>query len=223
MTLHAQGVYPGDVPITWLEENDLYNRRYCVQLVSNIRLSSHTKKCVGGAAAALCSENTPTPSDDPPAEVPPPDQLEPSIPTFEEVCLLNQPTLSFIPIKIPACLCPSTVISFAFVIQENSEEAWLKLFMLPKCVLPSLRRQGHHDKPLPVDVLCNMWTDNDLGPLWNLGKGRAISHTLQSTYSIHQNSNNADMAISLNRPCMFGKACRILQSSGIAINNENTW
>ncbi|KAL5478022.1 hypothetical protein EMCRGX_G024897 [Ephydatia muelleri] len=96
--------------------------------------------------------------------------------------------------------------------------------MLPKRVLPSHgRRQGRHDKPLPVDALCNMWIDNDLGSLWNLAKGRAISLIHQSTSSIRQRTNNIDMAISLGRSGMFGKACRILQSSGIAPNNENTW
>ncbi|KAL5474555.1 hypothetical protein EMCRGX_G026516 [Ephydatia muelleri] len=117
MTLHAQGVFSGDVPITWLEENDLYICRYCFQLVSSCRLSTHSKKCVGGAAVI----------------------------------------------------------------------------------------------------------DNDLGSLWNLAKGSTISLIHQSTSSIRQRTDNIDMAISLGRSGMFGKACRILQSSGIAPNNENTW
>eukprot|EP00731_Ephydatia_muelleri_P027925 Em0019g798a len=165
-TLHAQGVFPGNVPITWLEENDLFICRYCFQLVSNSRLSTHSKKCVGGAAVVRGSEDTSMPVDNPPVEALPFHQPDPSLPTFEE---------------------------------------------------------GRHDKPLPVDALCNMWIDNDLGSLWNLAKGRAISLIHQSTSSIRQRTNNIDMAISLGRSGMFGKACRILQSSGIAPNNENTW
>ena len=65
-----------------------------------------------------------------------------------------------------------------------------------------------------------MWIDNDLGSLWNLAKGRVISLIHQSTSSIRQ---RIDMANSLGRSGMFGKACRILLSSGIAPNNENTW
>ena len=68
-----------------------------------------------------------------------------------------------------------------------------------------------------------MWIDNDLGSLWNLAKGSTISLIHQSTSSIRQRTDNIDMAISLGRSGMFGKACRILQSSGIAPNNENTW
>ena len=89
--------FPGNVPITWLEGNDLYICRYCVQLVSNSRLSTHSKKCVRGAAAAQGSEDTPIPVGNPPVEAPPLHQPEPSLPTFEEVCFLNQPSLRFIP------------------------------------------------------------------------------------------------------------------------------
>ena len=61
-----------------------------------------------------------------------------SLPTFEDVCLLDQHTLHFIPSKSQhafARALPSILIS---VILENTEEVWLKLFMLPKCILPSL-------------------------------------------------------------------------------------
>ena len=164
------------------------------------------------------------PVDNPPVEALPFHQPDPSLPTFEEVCLLNQPTLRFIPSRSRPAFARALSSALRCVIQENSEDAWLKLFMLPKYVLPSHgRRQGRHDTPLPVDALCNMWIDNDLGSLWNLAKGRAISLIHQSTSSIRQRTNNIDMAISLGRSGMFGKACRILQSSGIAPNNENTW
>ena len=32
--------------------------------------------------------------------------------------------------------------------RENTEEAWLKLFMLPKCALPSIKRGGGAMKSL---------------------------------------------------------------------------
>jgi hypothetical protein len=42
------------------------------------------------------------------------------------------------------------------VIFENSVSAWLRLFMLPKCVLPSAKRGGRHNKPVPIESLCAM-------------------------------------------------------------------
>ena len=140
MTLHAQCVLPGIVPITWLEENDLHICRSCVQLVSNSRLLAHSKKCVGGADAARGSEDTPMlvdnpPVDNPPVEAQPLHQPEPSLPTFEEVCLLNQPTLRFIPSRSRPAFARALSSALKGVIHENSEDAWLKLFMLPKCVI----------------------------------------------------------------------------------------
>ena len=91
------------------------------------------------------------------------------------------------------------------------------------CDLPLHRCQGCHDKPLPVIPCATCGQINDVGSLWNLAKGRAISHIHQSTSSIRQCTSNIDRAISLGISGMIGKACRFLQSSGIAPNNENTW
>jgi hypothetical protein len=42
------------------------------------------------------------------------------------------------------------------VLQRNSEEAWLKLFMLPKCVLSSLKHKGVHNPHTSIESLCNL-------------------------------------------------------------------
>ena len=151
MTLHAQDVFHGEVPSTWLDEQDLYVCRICLQLVSNRRQSSHSKKCNGGGVASSVPDFAgPLPPNPAEALL---SQPEPGLPTFEDVCLLNQPTLRFIPSKSRPAFARALSSALRCVILENTEEAWLKLFMLPKCVLPSLRRKGCHDKPLPVDIL----------------------------------------------------------------------
>ena len=63
------------------------------------------------------------------------------------------------------------------VVSDNSVESWSKLFLLPKCVLPSSKRGGRHNKPVPIDVLCQMWLDGHLGDLWKLAVSRATSST----------------------------------------------
>ena len=151
-------------------------------------------------------------------------QHEPGLPTFEDVCLLNQPTLHFVPSKSRPAFARALSSALRCVILENTEEAWLKLFMLPRCVLPSLRRKGRHDKPLPVDILCNMWSDNKLGDLWDLARNRTTNHKRGAcSTSINQRTKVIDQAVSLGRSGMWGNACRILQSSGIAPNNDTTW
>ena len=49
MSLHASGlhVFPGAVPITWLQDQGLFICSLCHQLVSNTRSRSHPKRCRG--------------------------------------------------------------------------------------------------------------------------------------------------------------------------------
>ena len=68
--------------------------------------------------------------------------------------------------------------------------------MFPKCVLPSLIRKGRHDKPLPVDILCNMWSDNKLGDLWDLASNQITNHKRGACYtSTNQRTKVIDQAV----------------------------
>ncbi|KAL5479607.1 hypothetical protein EMCRGX_G023154 [Ephydatia muelleri] len=210
-----------EIPSTWLDEQDRYICHICLQLVSNRRQSSHSKKCnAGGVASSVPDFAGPLPPN-PVEELL--NQHELGLPSFEDVCLLNQPTLHFVLSKSRPAFARALSSALRCVILENTEEAWLKLFMLPKCVLPSLRRKGRHDKPLPVDILCNMWSDNK-GDLWDLARNRMTNHKRGAcSTSINQRTKVIDQAVSLGRSGMWVKACRILQSSGIAPNNDITW
>ena len=92
------------------------------------------------------------------------------------------------------------------MISENTEEAWLKLFMLPKCVLPSTKRGGRHEKLQPKDFLCNLWANNDLTCLWNLAKGRANKLRDAPVKNLNTSGKPVDMAVSFGRCGMLGKA-----------------
>ena len=93
MNLHAQNVLPGDIPIEWLEDQDSYICQGCHQIISNSRLSSHSSRCGG-----LTAINTPNPTHlQPPSSNGSPSNVP--LPTFNEVCQLNLPTLPFIPTK----------------------------------------------------------------------------------------------------------------------------
>ena len=95
--------------------------------------------------------------------------------------------------------------------------------MLPKCVLPSTKRGGRHEKLQPIDFLCNLWANNDLTCLWNLAKGRANWLRDAPVKNLNTSGNPVDMAVSFGRCGMLGKACQTLLSSGIAPNNDTTW
>eukprot|EP00731_Ephydatia_muelleri_P012182 Em0006g1076a len=51
MLLHAQGVYPGEVPRTWLVEQNSFICSHCRHIISNSRFSSHSRKCTGGGGS----------------------------------------------------------------------------------------------------------------------------------------------------------------------------
>ena len=169
MSLHAQGILPGEVPISWLEENDSYISPHCSQPVANLRMISHSRKCSDVKVTLSQIANEPSNSNDLSFNV----QPSVTVPTFEEVCHLNLPTLRFLPSISRPAFAKALSSALRCVISENKEEAWLKLFMLLKCVLPSTKRGGRHEKLQPIDFLCNLWANNDLTCLWNLAKGRA--------------------------------------------------
>ena len=100
-------------------------------------------------------------------------------------------------------------------------ESWSKLFLLPKCVLPSSKRGSCHNKPVPIDVLCQMWLDGRLGDLWKLAVSCAASsnHARQKEDPVKKLTS----VISLAQDGLYSKACQTLTSSGVAPNNTTTW
>ena len=86
------------------------------------------------------------------------------------------------------------------------------------------KRGGGRINPTPIDSLCNLWCKGDHATLWNIAKSRRVTGPLARTNSDDSVPRNLiDFAVSLSHEGMFAKACRILVSSGLAPNNEDTW
>ena len=180
-------------------------------VVSNTRQASHLNRCSQG-------QDPPAP---PQLHTPIPSQVNQDLPTFEEVCQLNHPTLRCVPAKAKPAFARALSAILKDVILWYSEEAWLKLLMLPKCVLPSLKRRGNHVPHTSIESLCNMWLHNDLATLWTMTKNRTSCNAAFKDVPVQENHNRlVNSAVSLG---MMGKACHMLLSSGIAPNNETTW
>ena len=159
MSLHASGALPGQVPAEWLLDQNLFVCPHCSQLVANTRQASHLQHCpqsLTNQIAHLQSSIAPEP------------QINQNLPTFEEVCQLHHPTLRFVPTKARPAFARALSTALKEVLRQNSEEAWLKLFMLPKCVLPSLKQRGVVNPHTPIESLCKMWLNNDLVTLWSM-------------------------------------------------------
>ena len=173
MSLHASGALPGQVPAEWLLDQNLFVCPHCSQLVANTRQASHLQHCsqsLTNQIAHLQSSIAPEP------------QINQNLPTFEEVCQLHHPTLRFVPTKARPAFARALSTALKEVLRHNSEEAWLKLFMLPKCVLPSLKQRGVVNPHTSIESLCKMWLNNDLVPLWSMSLTRANLHSSSKNF-----------------------------------------
>ena len=205
MTLHAKGIFPGNVPQSWLVDQDLFLCKYCLQLVANSRHSSHLHHC---------GQNSQ------PSHIPITGVNEDNLPSFEEVCDLKCPTLRFVPRKSRAAFARALSSTLRSVINDNSEQAWLKF---SKCVLSSSKRISRHLNPASVDFLCDLWSKNAFATLWNLAKGRANSIPRSNNTSPETSEKIVQLVVSLARDGLLGKTCRVLLSEGLAPNNDATW
>ena len=105
-------------------------------------------------------------------------------------------------------------------LHDNSEDAWLKVFMLPKCLLLAPKRGGRHHKPVPISHLCAQWSKDEFSTLWNRA---SIHHSSGPRLTPNHNSSAVQTAVSLAREALLSKACQVLTSSCLAPNNDTTW
>lgn len=172
----------------------------CLLLVVNSHHSSHEVKCSHSFKVPIVV--APSTSSD--AVIDPPW----SLPSLEEVFHIRCNTIRYIPSRDRQAFAQVLSSNLSSVIHENTEQAWLKLFMLPKCVL-SPKRRGRRHKAISVSQLCNMWSRGEFKTLWK------HVHSHSSSHSLHQQCNTSSdnkvyTAVSLARDGLFSKACQVL-------------
>ena len=139
------------------------------------------------------------------------------LPTFEEICKLQWWTLNHVPASAKLAFAAVLGSALRSVLYDNTEESWIKLFMVPKCILYSSKRRGRHHKPTSIKYL---WSNENFEVLWQHAIGQSSSKPFSQCYD---HAKVVCKAISLAREGLFGKACQVLTSSGVAPNNETTW
>ena len=142
------------------------------------------------------------------------------LPTFEEICKFQCRTLHHIPASARPAFAAVLSSALQSVLYDNTEESLIKLFMLPKCILSSSKRRGRHHKPTSIKYLCELWSNENFEVLWQHAIGQVSS---QPFSQCNDHAKVVCKAISLAREGLFGKACHVLTSSGVAPNNETTW
>ena len=149
---HASGLFPGNVPSGWLTQNSFFVCHLCHQLVSESHIASHNKKCKGSTLTQPMGDH---------CNVTAPDFVCAEaiyLPSLDEIFALKVPTLTHIPREFLPIFAQTLSSALLAVVHENTEEAWRKLLMLPKCCLPASKRSGRHHKPLDLTNLCDLWS-----------------------------------------------------------------
>ena len=193
----------------------------CSHLVANSRAASHLQHCTTNliSSSALLTHVSPSTTAGPvPAALSEP--TTPNLPSLEEVCELKCPTLRFVPKKARPAFAKVLSTVLRSILSENTAEAWLRLLMLPKCVLPSLKCNGRHSRPTHIEFLCERWSRNELESLWRQAKENSRSTPTRQDADFKQSLYSA---ITLARLGMYDKACRMLLSDGIAPHSDTTW
>ena len=193
MNLHSQGVFPGEVPTWWLEEQDLSVCTHCLHLVVVSRFASHLEKCpanVSGGHSFLHSSF---------ADSSPSENQIPALPSFHIVCELQCPTIRYIPHKARPAFAQVLSDILKSICYENSDEAWLRLFMLPKCVLRATRRSGRNCKHPSIEQLCNLWSQGDIGIIWNRINKCPVIPSQKQNSQVDISKKKISLAIGLSR------------------------
>ena len=219
MTLHAQNILSGDIPLEWLQEQDSFICLQCHQIVANSRFGSHSEKCSGSIRGPRSSGvSVASTTIAPRLGISEGSAPEASLPSFEAVCHLQWATIRHIPQKARPSFARVLSDSLRSVCVSNSEEAWLKL---PKCVLRASLRGGHKHKSHSIEELCRLWLDGHLASLWQYASDHA--RKTNSKPSKEKAKSKVQYAVYKAREGVLGKACKVLTSSGIAPNTPETW
>ena len=211
MTLHAQGFFSGAVPGPWLQEQDPFVLiASSWWLVANSHHSSHLLKCSHASATPPIQSLLHVQGADPPVP----------LPTFDSVCKLPGRTVRHIPVKDRLVFALALCSALRSALHDIFEDAWLKVFMLPKCLLLAPKHGGRHHKPVPISHLCAQWSNGEFSALWN----RASNHLSSGPHpNPNHKSSAVQTAVSLAREGLLSKACQVLTSSSLAPNNNTTW
>ena len=211
---HAFGYRSGKVPQQWLAENRLCICPSCNKLVAISWFSHHKQSCVTSVSHEVASSSTQSQSSFNLLSI-----QQATYPSIEEVLSCRCPTLKYIPKRARQHFGSVLVEVLKQVIFENSVEAWTRLLMLPKCVLPSSKRKGKGKRMIPFESLCQDWKDGKELLLW----AKAVSRVSVKDYLCSGSDTDKKKlasAIACAEEGLFSKACCILTSHGIAPNND---
>eukprot|EP00731_Ephydatia_muelleri_P010334 Em0005g920a len=208
------GVHTQHIESYW---NRVKKRLKSMKAVSHF--ASHLEKCptnVSGCRSSLLSSL---------ADISPSANPIHALPSLDVVYELQCPTNRYIPHKARPAFARVLSDVLKSICYENSEEAWLRLFMLPKCVLRASRRGGRHCKHPSIEQLCSQWSQGDSGIIWNRINKRPVIPPQKQNSQVDISKKKVSSAMGLSRegvtreslpgPCVTRCCAQIPQRFGI--------
>ena len=115
------------------------------ELVANTRTASHSRHCSASLPLPAEAQNVATP---PAIEA----TIDPALPSFE-------PRITAVPKNARPYFARALSSTLRSILVDSSDEAWNKLFTLPKCVPPSLKSKGRTKsaRSLDKELLFGTW------------------------------------------------------------------
>ncbi|KAL5491482.1 hypothetical protein EMCRGX_G016778 [Ephydatia muelleri] len=123
---------------------------------------------------------------------------------FKDVFKLKCATIRHIPAKARPIFAKVLSAALREVLNKNTQEAWLNLFMLPKCVLLPSSRKGRHHQNSSIISLCKLWLKSEFQALWRHVTNYSVSNKTKTSKQF----DVLNSAIALAREGSLGKACQ---------------
>jgi hypothetical protein len=213
---HVDGKYGGDIDSSIPEgfgyiPCDICHRFYAARGGVN----RHKKKC----AKVLSPSSVPSSPDYSDLE----DERGEWLPSLHEVFSSYCPTVQYVYKEHRQAWGRVLCAALKVVRIENSVSAWIRLLMLPKCVLATKKRAGVRNRGdnLNITQLCERWEKGELEWLWN--RSQRLAPSKSSSLPPNHSTRLLQAAIQHTRHGRLSKACATLSSSGLAPDSPETF
>lgn len=197
---HGFGRFVGlpPVPQAYLDEHELGQCSVCQRFLST-RFGGVCPRCRPAARAAAAAA---TQSQGAGAAL-----ASPGLPSWQEASSRRTSTKHYVPKAARDLWAKCFVQAAARAVHSNSEDAWLELTMLPKCVLRPHTRGGRSSRNAAealTKTLCRRWLDGERATLW------AETADRRAGKKPSRASRRAQRCLELAADAQYSKACAAL-------------
>ena len=220
---HVASQHSDTVPSEWWEKEGRFLCPSCGKHYDHNKKASHEEKCqdsLGSYTSSLTCE--------PETEEASISQIyKDSLPSLDCVCSYAINTCKDVPFRCRQQWASVLTQTMAAVVRENSVEAWTRLAMLPKCVLPAPKRggrKGNSSYTTKTSQRMDRWESREYAALWNESVAQMVKKRERSDdEEVDESGKAAKRAELLARQGEFSRAMAALTAAPMAPESEETY